>query len=750
MNKKYTNLIFTLVILILPSYTSFFASASLTTNMKLSSSGSINYPSVSSVNVDLSKEIGNNALSLGFQLDGPDISPWSNNLYLRTYSKDANLVFVRFFEHRFGKPCTSWNEATKTGTWDWSKIDTLVRQIFANGEEPMIVLGFYSWTLNTISSAPNGMSTDPTTGLPKPDQWGAYCTAWVQHFKDVGLPVRYYEIINEPYHYFGWPATQPKLGYFMDLFHSAALGMRSVNPNIKLGNDASTMKTVLDAFISNGETLDFISFHRYGLQTLTDPDSQAITNAETLYMVDSSTFYAPDHAVQVYKNARGVTLPLINSEGNISDEETDPRAHTMLGGVYTALSIRTYILANVSYCVYYHMAGKNNTMGMIDTDTQKPYYAYFVNQMIGTSLSPGDKLYYSDSPSTDLRSLAWVHNGKTYILLILKAETSITFSLSGISGSYTYQKIDESIDWKNAAIQTGTYNGGNLFLSGYSVLLLTQASGSSSSSISTTAPTGVVVGSSFHDSATLTGVTGSAGGTVTYTLYSGASPSGTQVGSPSAVTVTNGVVPNSASFTASSAGSYYFVAVYGGDSNNNGVTGSAEAFTVDTAGNIIMTVSYNIIGGGLGYTAPIFHYIQGGVAMDYTLTSNEEAIQVDAGSSWSVTNNPLTGSNSTERWYSTQTLSGTASSDTFVFNFYHQYYVTVATNRGSITSPKPASNWYNSGSSITITVKPPILQFLYTFQGWSSTNTNIIIADATSKSTTATIGGAGTINSTWK
>jgi hypothetical protein len=163
-----------------------------------------------------------------------------------------------------------------------------------------------------------------------------------------------------------------------------------------------------------------------------------------------------------------------------------------------------------------------------------------------------------------------------------------------------------------------------------------------------------------------------------------------------------------------------------------------------------MTVSYNIIGGGLGYTAPIFHYIQGGVAMDYTLTSNEEAIQVDAGSSWSVTNNPLTGSNSTERWYSTQTLSGTASSDTFVFNFYHQYYVTVATNRGSITSPKPASNWYNSGSSITITVKPPILQFLYTFQGWSSTNTNIIIADATSKSTTATIGGAGTINSTWK
>ena len=469
------NIIITIMVILLPSLLNLnLVYGVLTTSTKVSSSGAISYSSAVAVNVDLNQEIGSNLLALGFQLDGPDISPWSKNEYLRTFSSDANLVFIRFFEHRLGKPCTSWNEATKTGTWDWSKIDALVRQIYDIGAEPLIVLGFYSWTLNTVSSAPVGMSTDATTGLPKPDQWGAYCTAWVKHFKDVGLPVRYYEIINEPYHYFEWPAKQPKLGYFMDLFHSAAQGMRSITPNVKLGNDASTMKNVLNEFISRNEKLDFLSFHRYGLANLNDPDSLAITNAETLYMVESSTFYAPTQAIQIYKDATSRSIPLINSEGNISDEEVDPRVHTILGGVYTALSTRTYILSKVSYSVYFHIAGSSDTMGMIDTGTKKPYYPYYVLKMIGNSLDVGDKLFYSSSPSSNLRSLVWVHSGKTCILLILKADISMTFTLSGITGSYTYEKIDGSIDWENASIQTGSYDGGNLSLSGYTVLLLKQ------------------------------------------------------------------------------------------------------------------------------------------------------------------------------------------------------------------------------------------------------------------------------------
>lgn len=90
-----------------------------------------------------------------------------------------------------------------------------------------------------------------------------------------------------------------------------------------------------------------------------------------------------------------------------------------------------------------------------------------------------------------------------------------------------------------------------------------------SPTISTTlSGTSVEVGSSVHDSATLTGATSDAGGTVTYTVYTddkctqGAQGAGTK-------TVTNGVVPDSDAVTFNTAGDYYWQAAYSGDANNS-------------------------------------------------------------------------------------------------------------------------------------------------------------------------------------
>jgi hypothetical protein len=83
--------------------------------------------------------------------------------------------------------------------------------------------------------------------------------------------------------------------------------------------------------------------------------------------------------------------------------------------------------------------------------------------------------------------------------------------------------------------------------------------------------TSVAVGSTVHDSATLSGATSNAGGTVTYTVYTdsactlGAQSAGTK-------TVTNGVVPDSNGITFNSAGDFYWQAVYSGDGNNNSAT----------------------------------------------------------------------------------------------------------------------------------------------------------------------------------
>jgi hypothetical protein len=79
----------------------------------------------------------------------------------------------------------------------------------------------------------------------------------------------------------------------------------------------------------------------------------------------------------------------------------------------------------------------------------------------------------------------------------------------------------------------------------------------------------VDVGSSVHDSATLSGATADAGGTVTYTVYSnslctlGARDAGTK-------TVTSGSVPDSNALAFNSAGDFYWQAVYSGDTKNNG------------------------------------------------------------------------------------------------------------------------------------------------------------------------------------
>src|SRR5436189_269748 len=90
------------------------------------------------------------------------------------------------------------------------------------------------------------------------------------------------------------------------------------------------------------------------------------------------------------------------------------------------------------------------------------------------------------------------------------------------------------------------------------------------------------VGGSASDSSTLSGASQNAGGTVTYTVYT---DSACTLGARSAGTknVTNGIVPNSASLAFNTAGTFYWQAVYSGDTNNNGATSTctSEIVTVN-------------------------------------------------------------------------------------------------------------------------------------------------------------------------
>jgi uncharacterized repeat protein (TIGR01451 family) len=99
------------------------------------------------------------------------------------------------------------------------------------------------------------------------------------------------------------------------------------------------------------------------------------------------------------------------------------------------------------------------------------------------------------------------------------------------------------------------------------------------------------VGGTVNDTATLTNASPTAGGTVTYTVYSNntcltpaTTGSGGQISAqPGMVTVTNGVVPNSASVTFQTAGTFYWQASYSGDAQDLGPVSSpctSETLTV--------------------------------------------------------------------------------------------------------------------------------------------------------------------------
>src|SRR6266498_1586904 len=100
----------------------------------------------------------------------------------------------------------------------------------------------------------------------------------------------------------------------------------------------------------------------------------------------------------------------------------------------------------------------------------------------------------------------------------------------------------------------------------------------------------VTVGATVHDSATLTGATAEAGGTVKYTVYS----NDTCTDNPQDAgtkTVTNGDVPDSDPITFNNAGDFYWQAVYSGDANNDGTTSecTSEHLVVNKATPSITT-----------------------------------------------------------------------------------------------------------------------------------------------------------------
>lgn len=184
--------------------------------------------------------------------------------------------------------------------------------------------------------------------------------------------------------------------------------------------------------------------------------------------------------------------------------------------------------------------------------------------------------------------------------------------------------------------------------------------------------------------------------------------------------------------------------------SENGTTSSLGTFSVGagqtvTVSNIAATVelemSYSVVDGGSGYTAPILTYTHNGQQVTVPLTTTPAFYAMDVGSTWTVSQS-LPGSSSTERWATEQQDSGVvSSSETFAFVYYNQFLETVnysLLGGGSPPAPVLAYTtfgelgtlqltnsaqpiWVDSGSSYTV---PAQLSGSSTSARWNTATTS--------------------------
>lgn len=192
----------------------------------------------------------------------------------------------------------------------------------------------------------------------------------------------------------------------------------------------------------------------------------------------------------------------------------------------------------------------------------------------------------------------------------------------------------------------------------------------------------------------------------------------------------------------------YIYCVAGGESGGLPTDGVYATFV--SVGQITMTVSYSVVGGG-SPTRPVFRYVLNGASKSLTLIKTGKAVSVDAGSAWSVTPNPLGGSTSSQQWYSNQPLTGTSSSATVVFVFYHQTLQTLSysvSGGSGYFPPTFQANQFGSPTLVTLTTTPTGYWFDYG-SGWTVAPNPLVGSGSderwfTTKTTSGTIGASTT------
>ena len=435
--------------------------------------------------------------------------------------------------------------------------------------------------------------------------------------------------------------------------------------------------------------VDYLELHTYELNLVT----QTINNKQDVYRTMYS-FFSKEMQVLMVSEAKNGSIPvdhmIIAEFGITHDVYNDTVRSDYYRAMYQAAKDN-----GIKIICNFELWDNSNGHGVLNA----PYGIIYLNGTYSGPVTVMQQFYQSSAGSTTTTSLG--------------TSTLTTTSTSNTSTLTTFTTTTSSTSLSNTSATT----------------TLTTATSNITQSATTTRNTTTTTQSITTSSSTTTSIVNSTTSSVS---------SSTSTVSAQALTVLisgqGSVTPNCPNGCSETVGSQVTIAanpssgwVFSGWSIQSGESCSSNPCTFNmpnnqvtlkatfTQGQVTMTVSYSVVGGG-SPTPPVFDYVLKGVSKSLTLTKKAKAVSVDGGSAWSVTPNPLGGSNSAHQWLSTQSTTGIASAMTIQFVFQHQYYLTMVVDGPG--SAAPSGEWYNAGQKVTISATP---NAGHKFKGWTGT-----------------------------
>ncbi len=367
-----------------------------------------------------------------------------NNLELITQKK--GLIRLHGWGMLLGDSPEEWQS---NAVWDSNKINQALSPLIEQGYKVMI----------NIPSGPLGEGD-----YQDPQTFAQFCADLVQIVNvDFGLNVEYWEIPNEREQ--GFEAPGLDVDQMATLINTAALAMKAVDPNIKVGGAATAWVNV-DYLTQLTQitypNIDFISCHTYSGDCTNTP--------ENAYDIAQSAI--TDLAL-LRQNVNAITgseyIPIFLTEYNVSFQGCS-NIRSNIGAVYDAIILTGSVTSRIDASCYWAIAPYSDMSTVIGDQLDGNAFLYNV---FNTYLY-GELVESNSSDSSKIIQYATIdQDSDTYSFCLINRTSSqqtVQIEMTSLMPTALERHLwDENNDYTVESTNWTDLNDGNIVLSPYSV-----------------------------------------------------------------------------------------------------------------------------------------------------------------------------------------------------------------------------------------------------------------------------------------